>query len=123
MANEHSGILDANALFGDLPGFMAAPPASSIPPSLPSSMGPMHGAYADVVITSAPPPTHRRRQETTARAHRAADPMRARLIAIITCGSVALVAALGACFLYASTPLTPTPPVAQQGTPAMHAAR
>jgi hypothetical protein len=105
MANEHSGILDANALFGDLPGFVPASPVSSVPPSAP---GPMYGVYADPVIVSAPPPTHRRRHETTARAQRSVDPVRARLIAIITCGSVALVAALGACFLYASTP-SPVP--------------
>lgn len=111
MANEHSGILDANALFGDLPGFGASPPSSVPPPYGPS---PMAGLYGDVVIVAAPPPTHRRRQETTARSRPPVDPMRARLIAIIACGSVALIASLGACFLYASTP--------SHVPPAVHAA-
>ena len=104
MANENSGILDGNALFGDLPGFMVSPPSSVPPPRMPS-------AYADITFhsapNSAPPPTHRRRQETTARSTRPIDPARARLIAIISCGTVALAFALGACFLYVTTPPAP----------------
>ena len=92
MANEHSGILDANALFGDLPGLMgpACPP---------------------VVFLSASPPSDCRRDVTTTARQRPrpqVDPVRARLIAVISCGTVALAFALGACFLYVTTP-TPAP--------------
>jgi len=100
MANENSGILDANALFADLPRFLA-PPASSIPPSATYSSAP---PSADVLFFEAHAPIHRRRDEITARSRRRVDHVRARLIAVIACGSVALVAALAACFLYAATP-------------------
>jgi hypothetical protein len=100
MANEHSGILDGNALFADLPGFMASPPSSVPPPMLPD-------AYADVAFYSAPPPNLRGRYETTACSRRRPQPpvdtVRAQLIAIISCGTVALAFALGACLLYATT--------------------
>lgn len=103
MANEHSGILDANALFGDLPHFMA-PPQSSRPP--PPSMGQAWGP--SIALYEAPVLRHSRRDETTARARRRADPMRARLIAIVACGSIALASALAACVLYATAPVAPT---------------
>ena len=103
MANEHSGLLDANALFGDLPYFMA-PPASSHPPP------PNAGLPWDktVAFFEAPVPRHSRRDEPTARSQRRADPAQARLVAIVSCASIALAAALAACVLYATTPVAPT---------------
>ena len=99
MANEHSGILDANALFGDLPWITA--PASSVPPR---PAGPMALPHAHVVIVEATAPSHRRREETTARSRRRVDPVRAQLISVIVCGLVALVASLIACFFYVTAP-------------------
>jgi hypothetical protein len=107
MAREHSGILDANSLFGDLPHFMT-PPASSRPP--PPNAG--HPWGPSVAIYEAPVARHSRRDEPTARSRRRADPAQARLIAIVTCGSIALAAALAACVLYATTPIAPTAPAA-----------
>lgn len=110
MASEHSGILDANALFGDLPHFMASP-VSSLPPS-----GGEPWDHPSVAIVDAPVPRHSRRDETTARSRRPSDPTQARLLAVITCGSIALAAALAACVLYATTPLAPPPPAATHAT-------
>ena len=103
MAREHSGILDANALFGDLPHYMA-PPVSSRPPP-PGAADPWG---ATVAFYEAPVLRHSRRDEATARSRRRADPNQARLVAIVTCGSIALAAALAACVLYATTPIAPT---------------
>ena len=112
MANEHSGILDANALFADLP-WISAGPASSVPPP---PAGPSAPATARVVVVAAPAPTHRRRDETTARSRRRVDPVRAQLIAVLLCGLVALVATLVACFCYVRAPL---PSRLQEARPAM----
>lgn len=99
MANEHSGILDANALFADLP-WIAVRPASSVPPAS-ATMAPTH---AHVFMVEATAPSHRRREETTARSRRHVDPVRAQLIAVLVCGLVALVATLVACFFYVTAP-------------------
>lgn len=116
MANEHSGILDANALFADLP-WIAAPPASSVPPR---ATGPMAPTNAHVVIVGAPAPRDRRSEETTVRFRPGVDPLRAQLISVILCGLVALVAALMACFVYVTAPRsTPIP----NGRPAMTGSR
>lgn len=101
MANEHSGILDANALFADLP-WIAVRPASSVPPaSVPTAQA---HAHAHVFIVEATAPSHRRREETTARSRRHVDPVRAQLVAVLVCGVVALAAALVACFFYVTAP-------------------
>jgi hypothetical protein len=110
MANEHSGILDANALFGDLP-WIAVRPASSVPPR---ASGPMAPAHAYVFTVEATAPSRRRRDETTARSRPRVDPVRAQLISVILCGLVALVAALIACFFYVTAP---------QHAPASHVLR
>ena len=110
MASDHSGILDANALFGDLPHFMA-PPASSLPPS-----GGEPWSHPSVAIFQAPLPRHSRRDETTARSQRPSDPTQTRLLAVITCGSIGLAAALAACVVYATTPLAPPAPAATHAT-------
>jgi hypothetical protein len=100
MANEHSGILDANSLFADLP-WMAAPPASSVPPRASAPLAP---APAQVFFVEATAPSHRRRDETTARSRARVDSVRTQLISVIVCGMVALVAALVACFFYVTAP-------------------
>ena len=97
MAHEHSGLLDANALFADLPHFMSPP--STVPPS---ATDPRHAAT--VLIFDPEAMRHRRRDEPTARSRRPAQPTQAHLIAVITCGSIALAAALAACVLYVSEP-------------------
>lgn len=99
MANENSGILDANALFADLP-WIAAGPASSVPPP-PAPTGVAHPRVVIIEATASP---RRRRDETTARSRRPVDPVRAQLIAVIVCGLIALAATLVACFFYVTAP-------------------
>jgi hypothetical protein len=100
MRNESSGILDGNALFADLPIFADASKSSAPPPPL-GDFAPMSTpvVIAEAPITARVP----RRGHTTERTRRPVDAMRARLISIIICGSVALVASLFACFLYVTS--------------------
>lgn len=105
-ASGDSEVLDAHALFADL----AFAPPLGVPAN---GAGLMLPPPPPVLITSAPswPPTpvavpaspRRRRDAATVRVRRrqAADAQRARLLAIIACGTLALVAALAACFVYA----------------------
>jgi hypothetical protein len=119
MANEHSGLLDANALFADLP-WIAAPPASSVPPR---AVGPMASTHAHVVVVEATAPSHRRRDEQTARSGPRVDPVRGQLISVILCGLVALAAALIACFFYVTAPQHPPASHLLSAGPAMTGSR
>jgi hypothetical protein len=120
MANENSGILDANALFADLP-WIASGPASSVPPPMPA-VAPTALPQRRVVIVDATAfaTPRRRRDETTARSRRPVDPVRAQLIAVIVCGLIALAATLVACFFYVTAPPSTH---ARDARPAMTAAR
>lgn len=119
MANEHSGILDGNALFADLP-WIHAGPASSPPPHAPYPMTALPTAHPRGIVVEATAPSRRRRDETTARSRRPVDPVRAQLIAVLVCGLVALAATLVACFFYVTAPASPR---AHDGRPAMASSR
>ena len=102
-ASYTSEHLDAHALFADLhlelaPPAMATSFVTSVPPPPRVSVAPVvlyarpdAASAASTVRSRRPPPAN-------------VDPSRARLLAVIACGSVALVASLAACFVYSGMP-------------------
>jgi len=108
--SDDSDVLDAHALFADL---------QLAPLPMPSMYGVDRTVYANgaglalptpspVMILARPEPRTSRRDVATVRSVRSTqaqvDAQRSRLLAVVICGSLALMAALAACIVYVSTP-------------------